>query len=161
MMHNFAIHIIKFNKNHGEIMTTKYLKACQLAIQKKIAGQPFSSLREIEPGLALPRLSKSGLPNCIKLADRASIVRGSLTVIRLWLTLFSIYRVFKTGFNPKIGTITDPFTGDQTFLDDFCGFVEGYSAKSLANFPIKFDVKELAVKRLIPIKKSAPNSKVS
>lgn len=83
MMHNFAIFIIKFNKNHGEIMTTKYLKACQLAIQKKIAGQPFSSLREIEPNLPLPRLSKSGLPVCIKLSDRASIVRGSLTVIRL------------------------------------------------------------------------------
>jgi len=83
MMHNFAVFIIKFNKNHGDIMTTKYLKACQLAIQKKIAGQPLSSLREIEPNLPLPRLSKSGLPVCIKLSDRASIANGSLTIIRL------------------------------------------------------------------------------
>lgn len=161
MMHNFAQFIIKFNKNHGEIMTTKYLKACQLAVQKKIAGQPFSSLREIEPDLPLPRLSKSGLPNCIKLADRASICRGSLTVIRLWLTLFSIYRVFKTDFNPKINTITDPFTGDQKSLNDFNYFLENYSKKILTNFSLKFDLKELEVKRLVPIQKSSPSSKVS
>jgi len=60
----------------------KYLKAAQLAIQKKISGSPFSSLRDIEPDLPLPRLSKSGLPEFIKLEDRAAIVRGSLTVIR-------------------------------------------------------------------------------
>lgn len=60
----------------------KFLKSCQLAIQKKIAGQPFLSLREIEPDLPLPRLSRSGLPYFIKLGDRSAIVRGSLTVIR-------------------------------------------------------------------------------
>nr|UPW42061.1 MAG: putative RNA dependent RNA polymerase [Xinjiang mito-like virus 49] len=161
MLHNFAIFILKFNKNHGEIMTTKYLKACQLAIQKKIAGQPFSSLREIEPNLPLPRLSKSGLPVCIKLSDRASICRGSLTVIRLWLTLFSIYRVFKTDFKPKINTITDPFDGDRKKLDDFCIFLDYYSKKVLANFPITFDITKIGAERWTPIWKSSPSSKVS
>lgn len=161
MMHNFAVAIIKFNKNHGEIITTKYLKACQLAIQKKIAGQPFSSLREIEPNLPLPRLSKSGLPIWIKLSDRASICRGSLTVIRFWLTMFSIYRIFKTGFNPKINTITDPFTGIKSKLDDFNYYLDNYSKKIITNFPIRFDITELAATRLVPIWKASPVSKVS
>nr|UPW42116.1 MAG: putative RNA dependent RNA polymerase [Xinjiang mito-like virus 39] len=161
MIHNFAVFIIKFNKNHGEIMTTKYLKACQLAIQKKIAGQPFSSLREIEPNLPLPRLSKSGLPYIIKTADRASICNGSLTVIRLWLTLFSIYRIFKTSFNPKINTITDPFTGSTEKLSDFNYFLENYSSKIIANFKISFTLTELGTKRLLPIWKSSPVSTVS
>jgi hypothetical protein len=60
----------------------KFLKASQLAVQKKLAGSPFESLRELEPDLPLPRLSRSGLPYLIKLSDRSAIVRGSVKVIR-------------------------------------------------------------------------------
>jgi len=81
-LHNFAMYLIKLRSHHGDMYVIKFLKATQLAIQKKIAGSPFSSLREIEPDLPLPRLTKSGLPLIIKLGDRSAIVRGSLTVIR-------------------------------------------------------------------------------
>jgi len=81
-LHNFAMYLIKLRKHHGDMYVIKFLKATQLAIQKKIAGSPFSSLREIEPDLPLPRLTRSGLPLIIKLGDRSAIVRGSLTVIR-------------------------------------------------------------------------------
>jgi len=151
LIHNFSVHILKFYRCHGELCTTKYLKACQLAIQKKIAGQPFSSLREIEPDLPLPRLSKSGLPAVIKLADRASIVNGSLTVIRFYLSLFSIYRIFKIKCKAKINTITDPFTGDQIKLDDFNKFLELLTPRLVTNFPISFDILDLAPKRLLPL----------
>lgn len=83
MLHNFARFLIKMTKNHGEVYTVKYLKASQLCIQKKLAGQPFSSLREIEPDYNFPRLSKSGLPVVIKLQDRAAICNDSLRIIRL------------------------------------------------------------------------------
>lgn len=106
-------------KNHGEVYTVKYLKACQLAIQKKLAGQPFSSLREIEPDYNFPRLSKSGLPVIIKTVDRASICNNSYRIIRLYLSLFSLYRVIKLPFSPKIETITAPFSGSVDCLDDF------------------------------------------
>jgi hypothetical protein len=106
-------------KNHGEVYTVKYLKACQLAIQKKLAGQPLSSLREVEPDYNFPRLSTSGLPSIIKLTDRSSICNDSYRIIRLYLSLFSLYRVIKIDFKPKLATITDKFSGSYIHLDDF------------------------------------------
>lgn len=119
MLHNFAMHLIKMNKCHGEVYTTKYLKACQLAIQKKLAGQPLKSLREIEPDYNFPRLSKSGLPSVIKVTDRASLCNNSYSVIRLYLSLFSFYRVIKLPCTPKISTITDSFEGNLLGLSNF------------------------------------------
>jgi hypothetical protein len=81
-LHNFALYLIKLRNKHGDMYVIKFLKATQLAIQKKIAGTPLSSLREVEPDLPLPRLTKSGLPKCIKLHDRSAITRRSLTVVR-------------------------------------------------------------------------------
>jgi hypothetical protein len=70
-------------KRHGAEFTVKYLKACNLAISKFLAGEPFKSLRDIEPDLPLPRLSKSGLPVIIGTRDRRSIHSGSYRIIRL------------------------------------------------------------------------------
>jgi hypothetical protein len=83
LYHNFGLHLMKLNKNHGATLTVKYLKACQLALQKKVAGQPLKSLRDLEPDLPLPRLSKSGLPAIIGLRHRYSISRGGTIVVRL------------------------------------------------------------------------------
>jgi hypothetical protein len=74
--------IFRMIKNHGEVQTVKYLKACQLAIQKAIAKNKFISLREIEPDLPLPRLTTSGLPRIIPLSDRRPILNGNPSVIR-------------------------------------------------------------------------------
>jgi len=69
-------------KHHGETFTVKYLKSSQLALFKAIAGNPFKSLREIEPELPLPRLTTSGLPRFIPLEDRRAILSGSSSIIR-------------------------------------------------------------------------------
>jgi hypothetical protein len=83
MLHNFSKFLVKMTKNHGELYTVKYLKASQLCIQKKLAGQPFKSMREVEPDYNFPRLSSSGLPVIIKLQDRAAICNNSLRITRL------------------------------------------------------------------------------
>lgn len=155
LLHNFGVFIIKMNKNHGEVYTVKYLKACQLAIQKKLGGSPFSSLREVEPDFNFPRLSKSGLPSIIKLTDRASICNNSFNVIRFYLSLFSLYRVIKIPFNPKLNTITDSFGGSQFHLDDFNIWLNSNSSKILTKFSeLKF--RELTSTRLQPILKGSP-----
>jgi len=69
-------------KHHGDSYVVKYLKACQLAVQKSIAGTPFISLREIEPDLPLRRLTRSGLPWVIPREDRRAIIAGHPSVIR-------------------------------------------------------------------------------
>jgi len=82
LLNNFYQMIIKYNKNFGKNSTIKYLKYLQLSIQKAIAGQPFSSLRDIDPSIPLPRLSSSGLPTFISKKDRYLILHGSESVIR-------------------------------------------------------------------------------
>jgi hypothetical protein len=69
-------------KHHGSVYTVQYLKTCQLAVQKKIAADKITSLRDLNPDLHLPRLSKSALPRVIPLSDRRLISRGNTEVIR-------------------------------------------------------------------------------
>jgi hypothetical protein len=69
-------------KHHGSVFVIKYLKACQLAVQKAIAKNPMKSLNEIEPDLPLPRLATSGLPRIIPLRDRRAIMNGHSSCIR-------------------------------------------------------------------------------
>jgi len=147
-------------KNHGDMYVVKYLKACQLAIQKKIAGTPVSSLRELEPDYNFPRLSKSGLPSCINLQDRASICNGSFKVIRFWLSLFSIYRIIKAPFKPKLNTITDSFGGSQIHLDEFNRWLSN-SSKPIINKFFKFESGGLDSTMVLPIMKSSPQGSKS
>lgn len=82
LYHNFGLHLLSMTRHHGEMFTVKYLKACQLAVQRYIAGNPVKSLREIEPDFPFPRLSHGGLPVIIGTRHRNSISRGSISVIR-------------------------------------------------------------------------------
>jgi len=104
------------DQKHGSLFVVKYLKACQIAVQRKVSGLPFKSLREIEPDYPLPRLSKSGLPVIIKLADRRAICVNGINTIRLYLSIFALYRIISAPVKAKLNTITDEFSGDAKFL---------------------------------------------
>lgn len=79
---NFGVKLLRLSRDNGPVYVVKYLKSSQLAVSKAIAGNPFKSLRELEPDLPLPRLTSSGLPRVIPLADRRAILSGSSSVIR-------------------------------------------------------------------------------
>lgn len=81
-LHNFGRYLLSMVKHRGATTTVIYLKACQLAVQKKIAKDKITSLRDLQPDLSLPRLSHSGLPRIIPLGDRRAICKGSAPVIR-------------------------------------------------------------------------------
>jgi len=155
MLHNFGKFLIKMVKNHGDMYTVKYLKASQLCIQKKLAGQPFKSMREVEPDYNFPRLSKSGLPVIIKLQDRSAICNNSLRITRLWLSIFSLYRVIKVPFNPKLTTITESFQGSNIVLDDFNRWLTINSSSLLKKFS-DANIEELTITKILPIVKSSP-----
>jgi hypothetical protein len=150
------------NKRHGLTYTVKYLKACQLAVQKKIAGQPLKSLRDVEPDLPLPRLTKSGLPKIILTRDRSAIVGGSYNVIRMYLSIFAIYRVIKSPMKAKLNTITDGYSGSLNYLSE----LERLVPKGMLVFtPFLHKMKspESAVNTMgiMPILKASSDSKIS
>jgi hypothetical protein len=123
LFHSFGKYLFIMSRRHGTTYTVKYLKACQLAVQKSIAGQKVRSLRDLEPDLPLPRLTKSGLPVIIKTRDRAAIRGGASSIVRLWLTFFAIYRVLEAPLNPKLSTIVTPFAGNPNYLRELIGLV--------------------------------------
>jgi len=77
---NFGKFLLRMTKHHGAAFTVSYLKACQLAVQRKVARNPVKSLREIDPKLPLSRLSKSGLPSIIGTRDRRLLLVSPLVL---------------------------------------------------------------------------------
>jgi len=142
---------------HDSIFTVKYLKAAQLAIQKKIAGQPFLSLREIEPDLPLPRLSKSGLPIIIGTRDRRAICSGSPRIIQLYLSLFGLYRAISADVKPKLDTITQPFSGSVPFMLSASDWFR-FNSKAILSRTMRVPVPYLEVDAPILLEKASPSS---
>lgn len=108
--HNLLVHIQNMEKNHGTAFTIKWLKACTVALQKYLGGDPLKSLRSLEPNLPLPRLI-NGCPAYINKRDRELMRMGNSNISRFWLTQFQVYRILKGPYFPKLGSITDPFNG--------------------------------------------------
>jgi hypothetical protein len=54
---------------------------------------------------------------------RNAIRKGDHRVLRLWLTLFSIFRMMSFKGTVRLSTITDPGTMSQSVLDSFSSFI--------------------------------------
>jgi hypothetical protein len=81
-LNNFGVHLLRMTRHHGAAYTVNYLKAAQLAVQKRIGKNGVKSLNEINPDYPFPRLSSSGLPVVIPLGDRRAILSGNEFIIR-------------------------------------------------------------------------------
>jgi hypothetical protein len=137
LYHKFGRYLFNMNKRHGSTYVVKYLKACNLAVSKVIANQPFKSLREIEPDLPLPRLTSGGLPVIIGTRDRRSIVQGSTKVIRMYLSLFSLYRVIVIESKSKLNTITDAYDGNELYLKMLGSWFRNNTESVIGGFNVK------------------------
>lgn len=133
LIHNFFMMIFKMNKHHGTSFTIKWLKASSVALQRFLAGSPYKSLRDADPQMPLPRLY-NGIPYVIGSQDRRAIRNGNVKVIRFWLTLFNLYRIIEGPLAPKLNTITDPFTGQESMILAFDSFVKSDMKRLLKEF---------------------------
>jgi hypothetical protein len=149
---------MSLRRKHGSVYVVKYLKTSQLAIQKCIAGEKISSLRELESSYSFPRVSNSGLPLIIPLSDRRAIKNKSTTIIRFWLTLFSLYRIVNIPGDTKLGTITEPYTGSVSSLGRVSESLEALATKLSYRFPKKLARKDMG---LSFIETSSPSSIIS
>jgi hypothetical protein len=156
-LHAFGTHLYNMRRHHGSTYVVKYLKNCQLAIQKSLAGSKMSSLNEVDTTLMFPSLSSCGLPKFIPIRDRRlMLVNGSPSVIRWWLTLFSVYRVISIPGKLKLSTITDPLTVSKEAVVEV-----GLEIIKLINTS-KFD-KDLLMRQaeFLFIEKASPSHSVS
>lgn len=122
ILNNFTQSMFRYYRHHGSTFTVKLLKANSVALQRYLAGSPYRSLREIEPNLPLPRLYQ-GLPGMIPLMDRRDIAKGNIGLTRFWLSMFNVYRILDAPLNPKLNTITDPYSGTEEIKVQFREFV--------------------------------------
>lgn len=97
----------------------EYLKSCRLAVVAALAGNKW------EGSIPSIKTSRSGLPLIIPSILRVYILQYIRTkdvdlvgfmVVKAVLTVLSVYRVIGCHPNPKIETITSPFSGTAQVL---------------------------------------------
>lgn len=110
-------------RQNGLAFTVKAMKAWSVMLMQSVGGQRLHNLTPL--GLRLSR-TIAGLPRIIPAIHRMRIRRGDLYIIRLWSTLFGLYRVIEIPGVLKLGTITDPSTMDQLLLPEFSQFCSNH-----------------------------------
>lgn len=164
ILHNLIVYLLKLEKNHGSLVAVKWLKANHVALQKYLGGDKLPSLRDLEPDIPLPRLY-NGLPAIINRRDRRRIQQGELKTIQFWLSSFSLYRVLKSEFVPKLKTITGEYTGDKSYSWEFLDYIDssprGNFFSRLRGYDQWYDKINLAPKNVSFIRSSSPSQLIS
>jgi hypothetical protein len=90
-------------KDQGCAGYVKYLKTASILIQQFSAGYIVPDITVIGPRISR---TKSGLPRLIPSIYRKRIRQGDVLLIKVILTLLSVFRVAIYSANPKLSTIT-------------------------------------------------------
>jgi len=107
-----AQRIERLYRTNGTTFTVQYLKECLRLCQKTLGGEHCSSVQE--PRVAIRR----GLPLIIPGVLRLEIEKKSRIVIKIVLTVLSVFRVMSAAPKIKLETITSPFSGSVTTLPE-------------------------------------------
>lgn len=153
----FLLVVIKYYNHHGALSTVKWLKACHMAVQRKISSQPFHSLRELEKGIPMPRLI-NGLPSFIGSMDRKAIRNGCPSTIRLWLSILQIFRVIQAPVKANLSTITDKYQGKPEAITSTKDNIKTIYNWFSHQFYIDKNIKSFEIHRSLA---SGPNNTIS
>lgn len=103
---------MKLYRINGTTFTVMYLKECLRLCQKTLGGELSSSLSE-------PRVAtRRGLPLIIPGVLRLEIEKKSRIVVKVTLTILSVFRVMSAAPKIKLETITSPSSGLVTTLPE-------------------------------------------
>lgn len=122
----FLSTINRIRKSQGLSGSVKYLKGCQVLLMQGAAGQKHAGAQLLGPGV---KMTHSGLPRIIPATHRDLIRKGSVSTLRVWLSLFGLYRVIEFPGKVKLATITSPgVTIPKEVNDDlFASFTRSWS----------------------------------
>lgn len=133
-----------------------YLKACQVMLQQSIGHYRVADLSELK---VRPKRTRSGVPLMIPAGARRSIFRDrDIPTIRLWMTLFGLYRVLEYYGSLNLETITRPGVDLRLFLPQWESWLYRHflpQLKKMVTLP------DLPKPSLFPILKSSPTTGVS
>jgi len=105
--------------------------------------------------------TRRGVPRIINVRHRQLLLKGDVGTIRLWLSLFSLYREVEFKGRLKLSTITDPGKDISMFLPRWEFWVPTFYEKIrlITGDPFKVKASKDLWPGLIPfIRKSSPNS---
>lgn len=153
-------------KTQGVKGLTKYLKTCAVMLQQALGGFVVKDLGKLGP-----RVSRTnrGVPRIINRVHRA-LLMGDPRLVKLYLTVFNIYRVLEFKGTADLSTITAPM-GDgarkgsyiQT-LHEMLVFIPRFFVMMRTQFAISITglrgavLEGLSNLRLFPLLKSSPNT---
>jgi hypothetical protein len=109
----FAKEVAKLYRAMGSRGTAIYLKTCYLVTQHIVGGMKDRSPWDLGANIARTRL---GIPRIINRRHRLLLAKGDVGPIRLWLSLFSLYRVIEFKGSLKLKTITEPGKDISMFM---------------------------------------------
>lgn len=112
--------LYRLQKKNGLPYMVKFMKSAQSILMQSLGGQRLHNLNPL--GLRLAR-TKAGLPRVIPVLHRQRLRDGHLWTVRLWQTLFGIYRVVEVPGKLKLGTITKASGMEEWVLPEFSHFV--------------------------------------
>lgn len=112
----FAQNVRRLHLRMGPRGLALYLKACGVLLQHAAGGMVNLSTWDL--GAAVSR-TRRGIPRIINPLQRAKILSGDQATIRLWLTLFGLYRVIEFKGALKLRTISDPGVDLTLFMEDW------------------------------------------
>lgn len=119
----YASAVYRLMRKGGPRFTVIYLKACTSLLQQSIGGQV---LPDTGPFGARVSRTRGGLPRIIPALHRKRIRKGELLIIRLWLSLFSMYRILDLSGKVNLETIRAPSTADLSLEGEFKQFVDHF-----------------------------------
>lgn len=154
----YAKEVAKLYRAMGSRGTAIYLKTCYLVTQHVVGGMKDRSPWALGANISRTRL---GVPRIVNRRHRQLLLKGDVGSIRLWLSLFSLYRVLEFKGQLKLKTITEPGKDISRFMPHWEFWVPIFYEKIrlITDDPFKMDLQKDLWPGFIPfIRKSAPNS---
>lgn len=101
----FAFWATNLCKSQGLKGLVMHLKVCQVLVQQATGGYRVSDLGPLKRRV---NRSRTGFPRIIPTTQRALLTQGDGRAIKLWLSLFGIYRILEFTGQVSTTTITEP-----------------------------------------------------
>jgi hypothetical protein len=154
----YAKEVAKMYRAMGSRGTAIYLKTCYLVTQHIAGGMKDQSPWDLGANIARTRF---GIPRIINRRHRLLLAKSDAGTIRLWLSLFSLYRVLEFKGRLKLKTITEPGKNISMFMPRWEFWVPVFYEKIrlITDDPFKMDLSKDLWPGFIPfIRKASPNS---